>query len=32
MGITSGKEFLLPGGKILAATEIAQYPFEVRDR
>ena len=31
MGVTSDKEFLLPGGKILAATEIAEYPFNVRD-
>ena len=30
-GVTSDKEFLLPGGKILAATEIAEYPFNVRD-
>jgi hypothetical protein len=30
-GITSNKEFLLPGGKILAATKIAEYPFKVRD-
>ena len=31
MGSTSNKEFLLPGGEILAATEIAEYPFNVRD-
>ena len=30
-GITSDKEFLLPGGEIMAATEIAEYPFNVRD-
>jgi len=30
-GITSDKEFLLPGGEIVAATEIAEYPFNVRD-
>jgi hypothetical protein len=31
MGITSDKEFLLPGGEILAATEITEYPFNMRD-
>jgi len=30
-GSTSNKEFLLPGGEILEATEIAEYPFNVRD-
>jgi len=31
MGSSSDKEFLLPGGEILAATEIAEYPFNVWD-
>ena len=30
-GRTSNKEFILPGGEIMAATEIAEYPFNVRD-
>ena len=30
-GRTSNKEFILPGGEIMAATEIAEYPFSVRD-
>ena len=30
-GISSDKEFLLPGGKIVAATKIAEYPFNVQD-
>jgi hypothetical protein len=31
IGVTSNKEFMLPGGEIMAATEIAEYPFQVRD-
>ena len=30
-GSTSNKEFILPGGEIMAATKIAEYPFQVRD-
>ncbi|MFN9961271.1 MAG: hypothetical protein ACK55I_49990, partial [bacterium] len=30
-GRTSNKEFILPGGEIMTATEIAEYPFQVRD-
>jgi len=30
-GSTSNKEFILPRGEIMAATEIAEYPFQVRD-
>jgi len=30
-GSTSNKEFILPGGEIMAATEIAEYPFQVQD-
>ena len=30
-GSISNKEFILPGGEIMAATEIAEYPFQVRD-
>jgi hypothetical protein len=31
MGITSNNVFLLPGGEIMAATEIAECPFNMRD-
>ena len=30
-GSTSNKEFILPAGEIMAATKIAEYPFQVRD-
>ncbi len=29
-GCTSNKQFILPGGKIVKATKIAEYPFKVR--